>query len=132
VPARGKKVDQPAGDLAAQTGRFRSASVGQGKTRAAAGQSSEPRSRGRVGGAELPQPAFDFATGDRTEPNPHAARPNGRQQAFLVVGTQDDRDAGGWLLEHLEERVLGVVVDAMGLLHDYHTRPALCRQECQL
>ena len=39
---------------------------------------------------------------------------------------------GRRLLEHLEERVLGVVVEAMGLLDDHDTRPALDREQGQL
>ena len=47
---------------------------------------------------------------DRPEPDPGAPRPDRRQEPCLVVGTQDDRDAGRWLLEGLEQRRLRVLV----------------------
>ena len=51
-----------------------------------------------------------------------AARADRRQEAVLVVGAEDDRDAGGRLLERLEERGLGVVGQAVGPLDDRDAR----------
>ena len=69
---------------------------------------------------------------DRPEPDPRAARPDRRQQAVLVVGAQDDRDAGRWLLERLEQRGLGVLVHPMRRFDDRHARAALERQQHEL
>ena len=61
----------------------------------------------------------------------HRERTVGRQ-AVLVVGAQDERRAGGRLLERLEERRLGVVVHAMRALDERHAPAALDGHQRQL
>jgi hypothetical protein len=75
---------------------------------------------------------FDLPPTDRAQSNPNAARSNGRQQAFLLVGAEHNRDPGRRLLEHLEEGVLGVVVESIGLLDDDDPRPAFDGEQRQL
>ena len=68
---------------------------------------------------------------DPTSPRrmPEAARPDRREETRLLVGTQDDGDARGRLLERLEQRGLGVLVHPVGGLDDRHARAALDRHE---
>ena len=78
-----------------------------------AGHAPEPGGRRRIGGAAVGEDRLDVARADRAQPDPCAARADGRQEPGLVVGAQDDRHAGRRLLERLEQRRLGVLVHAV-------------------
>ena len=87
----------------------------------------EPGRERRIREVAVLEDGFDLADGDRAEPEAGAARPDSRHQAVLVVRAEDDRHAGGRLLERLEERRLGVVAHPVGPLEDRDAGAALDR-----
>ena len=92
--------------------------IGERETRPAAGEPAETGGGRRVGQAVIGDDRLDVARADQPEPDPEAARPDGRQQARLVVGAQHDRHAGRRLLERLEQGRLGILVHPVGALDD--------------
>ena len=125
-------VQQAAGNLAAQAFRVGGSGVRESETGPPAGEPGQPGGSGRVGRSRLAEPEFDLADAHGAQANPDATRPNRRQQALIVVGAEDDRDPRRRLFEQLEERVLGIVVEAMGLLDDRDSSPSLDGKERQL
>ena len=124
-----KHVEDATGDLAAQPFRIGRSSVRQRQPGPAVGEARQAGRSRRIRGAQLPKPALDLTPTDRPQTDPNAARSNRRQQAFLVVGAENDGDSRGRLLEQFEERVLGVVVQPVGGLYDGHAGAALYWQK---
>ena len=116
--------------------RTTSASGSAAHDRASPGRPSATRARRAAVGASATPSSTRIAsmsrTPDRPEADPGAARADGRQQAVLAIGAQDEDDARGRLLEGLEQGRLGVLVHALGGLDDADAGPALDGQQGQL
>ena len=126
------QVEQDARQLGTDQDRGRRAGIGEGETRAAAGEPAEPRGGRRVGQAVVGEDRLDVARPDEPEAEAEAARADGREEARLLVRAQDDRHAGRRLLERLEQGRLGVLVHPVGALDDRDAGAALDRHQLQL
>jgi len=58
---------------------------------------------------------------DRTDAQRLAPRADGGQEPCGLVGDEDERVPPGRLLEHLEQRVLGLLVGLVGMLDEHDT-----------
>ena len=94
-----------------------------------AGQARESGGGWWVGQPCVGEDRLDLADRDGPEPEPDAAGSDGRQELILLVGAQDDRHPGGRLLEGLEERRLGVLVQAVRLFDQRDTCATLDGQQ---
>ena len=124
-----REVEERSGDLRPRRDGFRSQGPGPSDAGSASRQAGEPRGDRCVGDALVGKDRLDLANRDRPEPDPDAARPDRRQELVLAVDAEDDRHARRWLLQRLEQRRLGVLVQAIRPLDERHPRAAFDRQE---
>ncbi len=102
---------------------------GQGQTGASVREAGDGGCGRGIGHAALDQQLGDGRGRHGADADPGTAAADGVEQQRLVVGAEHEHRAGRWLLERLEQRVLGVGVESLGRRDDGDPDAALERQQ---